>query len=195
MLIDPLDEIIKNSYKNFHSRGLDYICLRRSRHLTQKYYFFDGDVTQIPEVVNPHNHRYDFETVVLAGEIKNSIWTETGELGGDPYVRREWRTPLNGGNGFSGSEVCFLKEASAETYQAGSLYHCDADQIHTLSIQSSQAVALINQFVDVVPDDEPTQTYFRDAGSSLSLDGLYERFTRDEILSRIAVIRSLSGLS
>lgn len=62
-----MEEVIANSFKDFHSKGLDYICLRRSPVLTTKLYFFDGDVSKLPEVVNPHDHRYDFSTVCLSG--------------------------------------------------------------------------------------------------------------------------------
>lgn len=36
-------EVLANSYRDFHAKGLDYICLKRSFKETLKLYFFDGD--------------------------------------------------------------------------------------------------------------------------------------------------------
>lgn len=59
--------LIQNSYRDFHAKGLDYVCLKRTPDHTVKVYFLDGDVSKVPEVVNPHDHRYAFETTVLSG--------------------------------------------------------------------------------------------------------------------------------
>ena len=49
-----IDNVIENSFKNFHAKGLDYICLSRTPQLTLKLYILDGDASESPEVVNPH---------------------------------------------------------------------------------------------------------------------------------------------
>lgn len=66
----PMDYVIANSFKDYHVKGFDYICLQRSPRETVKLYFFDGDVSKMPEVVNPHDHRYDFDTVCLSGAVE-----------------------------------------------------------------------------------------------------------------------------
>ena len=57
-----MEEVLANSFRDFHAKGLDYVCLKRRPSETVKLYFFDGDVSKLPEVVNPHDHRYDFST-------------------------------------------------------------------------------------------------------------------------------------
>ena len=38
-----IDDIQANSYRDFHAKGLDYLCIRRDLELTLKVYFFDGE--------------------------------------------------------------------------------------------------------------------------------------------------------
>lgn len=110
---ERIQTIIANSFKNFHAKGLDYICLKRTPEHTRKAYFLNGDVTKLPDVVNPHDHRYHFNTTVVTGTMSNSQYVES---------------------------------------DSGIVYQ-----------QSNKA-----------PD----------------LDGLYDRFTADDVLDRLAVLRS-----
>lgn len=54
---------------------------KRTPEHTRKVYFFDGKVSQLPEVVSPHDHRYDFTTTVLAGVMSTSTLPRDGQLG------------------------------------------------------------------------------------------------------------------
>lgn len=184
MLYDPIETIIENSFKNFHSKGLQYLCLRRTPHLTQKVYFFEGDVSKLPEVVNPHDHRYDFETHVLAGTVENRFYCSEQDPH-SPYTHfmREWRTPLNGGTGFGDEAIpCFVKVVESNTYNSGQSYFCKATDIHTLQIHADQTVLLLNQFEDRKLRCRPTHTFF-ETDEKPVLTGLYEKFTADEIIS------------
>lgn len=181
--------VIANSYKNFHTKGLDYICLMRSSKLTRKVYFFDGDVSKLPEVVNPHDHRYDFNTVVLAGEMSNSLYTPSSITTDPMYNMFEWRTPLNGGAGFTFKREMRLRETTRHMYSSVGRqeYYMLADEFHTIRMHSDQALLLLDQYEDVVPIDAPTTTFMKEKQAP-SLDGLYERFTEDEILKRLKVL-------
>jgi hypothetical protein len=181
-----IENIIANSYKNFHARGLDYICLRRSQKHTQKVYFFDGDASKLPDVVNPHDHRYHFNTTVITGVMSNSEYLESAN--GKIHQEFEWRTPLNGGNGFTWKGEVRLLETQRRSYNQYERYAMSAKQFHTIRVLSDQAIIVLDQFEDVVPLDKPTRTFMQDK-SAPSLDGLYERFTTDEILSRIQILR------
>lgn len=46
-----LDSVLANSYKDFHCKGLDYICLQRKPFLTIKAYFFEDAIVDLPEWV------------------------------------------------------------------------------------------------------------------------------------------------
>lgn len=186
--LDPVEAIIKNSYKNFHTRGLDYICLRRSAHQTVKAYMFDGDENDLSEVVNPHDHRYNFDSYVLAGEVRESKYIEA--VDGSPVRKREWLTPLNGGQGFGDDTEAFLKKTSSSIYNQGARYSSRANEVHTLHILSGQSLVIITQHEDVLPIGVPTSTYFQ-GDDKPSLNGLYEQFNADDILKRTALIQSL----
>jgi hypothetical protein len=74
MIVDDLDTVASNSFRNFHAKGLDYLCLHRSPELTIKAYFYSGNIG--PEVVCPHDHRYPFSTHILAGESGHKRYTD-----------------------------------------------------------------------------------------------------------------------
>lgn len=194
-----LDEVLENSYKNFHSKGLDYICLKRSETHTQKLYFFDGDVSKLPEVVNPHDHRYDFTTICITGEVENIIYESAlhpqlyGERPVDTYQAFLYRTPLNGGDGFTWWKECQLYERSRKGYGPGDTYFMSSAERHTIRMRKNETVILLNQFEDVVPVGFPTKTYVLGADKEPpSLDGLYDRFTADEVIAKLERLKERS---
>jgi hypothetical protein len=183
-----IQTIIDNSFKNFHTRGLDYICLRRTPEFTRKVYFFDGDASKLPEVVNPHDHRYHFMTKVVTGVMSNSHYLrhEAGEV----YNEFEWNTPLNGGDGFTWKREARLLEKKRVAYVPGQGYFMRAEEFHTIRIHSDQAVIMLNQDEDVVPVGVPTITFMKDRQAP-SLSGLYDRFTADEVIARLKTLETL----
>lgn len=188
-----IDTIIEHSYRNFHTKGFDYLCIHRSPEITQKIYFFDGDVSDLPEVVNPHDHRYDFETWCLAGEVENIVYGSPFSIGfgEQAYQKFSYRTPLNGGDGFTwvGEEVLAIDER--RSYTVGRNYKMLADQIHTIRMARPDTVLLLNQYQDVVPIDQPTHTYTLSSEPPILDDGLYEKFTRDQVVAKFALLSDL----
>lgn len=73
-LIDSADptEMAAHSFRNYHVRGADYLCLHRTPRLTVKAYFF-AEVwhNRMGYAVWPHTHRYAFEHWTLKGTIRN----------------------------------------------------------------------------------------------------------------------------
>lgn len=186
-----LDQVLANSYHDFHAKGLDYVCLRRSPVETLKLYFLDGDVSKLPEVVNPHDHRYPFRTWIAAGSGQN-IWYDEGS--GKTFNRFRYRTPLNGGGGFEwDSEVC-LRERGRLTFTAGEQYFMSHDQIHTIRMLENETVLFLAQYEDAVPLTVPTKTFCL-SDSPPSLDGLYSRFTADELFARLNRFEARTGYS
>lgn len=184
-----VEEIIANSFRDYHVKGFDYICLRRSPFQTVKLYFFDGDVSKLPEVVNPHDHRYDFKTVCVAGAVENR-WYRQGLEGPEGYRNYqvfEYETPLNGGGGFRWSNCCSLALLRKKLYRRGGSYLMNFDEIHTIRMVESETVLCVVQFEDKVAS-APTHTYSMDKDPP-SLTGLYNRFTSDEVLQRISKLR------
>ena len=184
--------VLANSYKNFHVKGFDYICTQRSENLTLKYYFFDGDVSKMPEVVNPHDHRYDFRTTVLNGSMVDYRFQQVAmdRPFGQVFNKFKYMTPLNGGNGFTYDGEIRLNRTASKRLENGFQLFSPAEQIHTISMREDHTVIRLEQQRDVVPLDQPTTTFSFDEVMPDST-GLYERFTVDEVIDRLHQIIGL----
>ena len=188
-------EVLANSYRDFHAKGLDYICLKRSFKETLKLYFFDGDSSRTPEVVNPHDHRYAFDTFVVSGEVANvEYWADPL---GKHYNRFHWMTPLNGGAGFKYADQVKLSEKSRSIFSATNHfvpqgYGMPSWGIHTLRVLSDRTVLFLRQYEDSVPLSSPTSTYC--LGNEPKLDGLYRRFDADSVVKRLLEFGDRTGV-
>lgn len=199
-----IDQIVANSYKDFHVKGFDYICIKRSPEETIKLYFFDGDVSKMPEVVAPHDHRYNFDTWVLAGTSENvwykkikSTWANDRDWRniGREFNRFSYMTPLNGGGGFKFDGTDRLFEIARKRYgrneecsDYGMLWH----ELHTIRIASNETVLMLRQYEDIVPLNSATFTYC--LGDPPALGGLYSRFTPDEVLDKLDLFEDRTGM-
>jgi hypothetical protein len=180
-----MDDILANSVKDYHVKGFDYICLKRTPDETVKLYFFDGDVAKLPEVVNPHDHRYDFHTTCLAGSVTNRNFRRDGSPGScKRYQRFEWMTPLNGGAGFRWAGEVDLVETQSQTVEAGGGYYMRSHGLHTIRLNQSGTILMLRQFEDIVPLDVPTQT-FTQSKEPPDVSGMYGKFTADQVMSRL----------
>lgn len=186
-----VDEIVQNSFKDFHQKGFDYLCLRRSPEETVKLYFFEGDVAKLPEVVAPHDHRYDFETWVAAGAVENVWFRRSLDGTGQVFNWFEYRTPLNGGDGFEFAGEEQLIEKARARFGVGQSYFMNAEDLHTIRIAGNETVLMLVQFEDRVGLEYPTSTFFRDAAPKL--DGLYSRFTSDEVIKKLQMFEQKTG--
>lgn len=193
--IDPIEKMVENSYRNFHAKGFDYLCLHRTPELTIKAYFFDRPIDVSPEVVCPHDHRYPFITSVLAGEAGHYRYTRANPRGDlanysmERYQRFDWNTPLNGGSGFTWRGDAYLWRSHQERYRAGRAYHCHADEIHTIVIDKPDTVLLLYQMEDVVPVGQPTSTWVPGSDREPpALAGLYDRMTEDRAVQLLGVL-------
>jgi len=209
--MDDIETICVNSFRNFHTRDFDYLCLSRTPELTRKVYFFDGDLASLPELVIPHDHRYPFVTTVLSGAVKNKTFMRIDPAKANPkaiqayladglrelprWDRFEYMTPLNGGNGFqwAGEDLLF-EHAPTWSYTRHKHYHSSATDIHTLDIRCEGTVIMLEQLADEVPLDQPTNAWRR-AGDRTppNLSGLYDRMTPDHAMKRIGQFLDLIG--
>lgn len=178
------ENLVASSIKDYHVKGFDYICLHRSPDLTVKLYFFDGDINQMSEVVNPHDHRYDFDTHVITGSFTDFSFVEDDD--GEVFQKFKYRTPLLGGNGFTWNDEVKLKKVSeVTTKKGGSLTH-DAEDFHTIRINEKDTVLCLLQYSDK-PNLESTWT-FTNEKQAPDLNGLYTKFTTDQIMTRLTSI-------
>jgi hypothetical protein len=190
-----LEEIVSNSYKDFHAKGLHYICLSRNPFSTVKAYFFEGDITNSAEVVVPHNHRYDFVTEVLAGTLVDKEYKEVQEPNLGLALRKaqkwDYMTPLNGGKGFQWNKETNLWWHSEKERTKGQSLFSPANKIHTINVKSD-TVLLLTQLRDIVPSNEPTAAYsFGTKEAKPDTSGLYKRFTIDEVKSYLEKLKKL----
>ena len=190
-ITDP-DLMINNSFKNFHAKGLDYVCIKRSPSYTLKVYLMDGDASKLPEVVNPHDHRYSFKTTVLAGEMVDYRFDQS-EDEGELYNAFDYRTPINGGEGFAHRGVERLKQSVSNVLCKGSTLVTSHKRLHTIGMKSDQTVLMLEQFEDKVPLDVATSCWspVGKAEPNNENSGLYERFTEEELFGRVDLINRL----
>lgn len=193
-LLEP-DEVmipllLQSSFKNFHTKGFEYICLFRSPEYTIKMYIFEGDVAKLPEVVNPHDHRYKFNTLVLHGEMVDYRFAFT-PLGGEVYQAFDYMTPLNGGNGFTFRGEERLTKAEAVILRKEDMLLTGAHHLHTIQMIGTQNVLILEQFGDEIPIDKPTSTWVRVGEPKPDLSGLYEKFTLGEFMDRLKQVKEL----
>lgn len=191
----PMETVVANSFRDYHVKGFDYVCLKRSPTETVKLYFFDGDVSKLPEVVNPHDHRYDFRTIVVAGQSQN-VWyreaspRESAKGQGEFFERFAYDTPLLGGGGFVHVGQTRLVESQRGSYDAFQKYNMRYSEIHTIRMMKDRSVLCLVQREDRVTD-RPTLTFVR-GQKAPTLTGLYNRFTPDAIGDRMSQLAELA---
>jgi hypothetical protein len=189
---ETVSTVRQNSIKNMHVKGLNYICLGRTNRLTDKFYFFEGDVRHAHEVVNPHDHRYNFVTNILSGSVKNTNFETTKNGVGQTYQKFNFMTPMNGGDGFNWVEEVSLKKLKSVVRGVGRSYIQSYFQIHTIQIMEPDTVLNLKQFEDEIDIYKPTATFTKDKEPP-SLSGLYEKFTNDEIVKYLKRIKQLGA--
>lgn len=175
------EAMLEYSFRDFHIKGFDYVCLWRSPQLTTKAYFFDGIEKDLPEMVCPHDHRYCSSTEVIAGSVGNYEYKVTDGTG-DVMQRFAYRTPLNGGDGFTWEREEKLRLWRMSVYQKGDdPYVMQHDAIHTIRVVEN-TILLLKQFSDVPVEHTTTWTRSKEP---INLSGLYNRFTADQLMRRI----------
>lgn len=194
-----VDEMISNSFRDYHVKGFDYICIKRSDRHTVKVYFFDEPFVHMPEVVQPHDHRYRFRTTVAAGRVRNIVYqTMADRLDRNDIVYNEFEylSPLNGWNGFTYKQRTKLAPFSIQDSIRGQCYSQQPKEIHTIRIMQPDTILILDQYEDELALDKPTRFFSRDDAAP-NLSGLYNKFTPDQLLARLATLdsRLLYGLT
>lgn len=186
-------EILENSYKDFHAKGLHYLCLQRTELVTVKAYFFEGDVTQAPEIVVPHNHRYDFLTEVIEGRLTDYTYYEIIPPGANRdtrlYNKFDFFTPLNGGTGFKWKKPVLLQKNYPVIIKPGERLFRNAETIHTISVKPD-TILLLTQHKDRNPINIPSQAY-SDADRELfpNTAGLYDSMDADSAIGYLKLLQ------
>lgn len=120
-------------------------------------------------------------------------WRETASpgRGAATFNRFEYRTPLNGGNGFTFDRETMLRPESSPGYSVGDRYLCAFDQIHNLAGVRPGTVIVLSQYVDIPAVGHPTHTYSR-GKEPPALSGLYDKHRPDQIVARLRQLERLA---
>lgn len=186
-------QVIDTSYRNYHTTGFDYICLKRSPEYTAKLYILDGDASKLPEVVNPHDHRYYFRSTCLAGRMADYRFQKDHR--GEVFNAFDYFTPLNGGPGFVWRGEERLLKSDARFLHRGDSLNTAATDLHTIQMAGNQTVILLEQYEDVVPLDLPTSCWSRAGEPKPDATGMYDRFTVDQLKARLKQVKPLLNRS
>jgi hypothetical protein len=188
-------KILESSFKNFHAKGLHYLCLQRTELVTVKAYFFEDEIAGAHDVVIPHNHRYDFVTECLSGHLTDIPYEECNPGHGEAriYNKFNFHTPLNGGEGFVWEKpVCLLTPTYKRSYvKPGQRLYKKAEEIHTIQVKPD-TIILLTQLQDREEKDVPSKAYqIADADMFPNTSGLYDKMDSDTAYNLLANIETL----
>lgn len=149
-----IEKAAQHSRLDHHTVGLDYLNLQRSDKFTLKLYLLAPNTNNNSGfLVHPHTHRYEFNTVVLAGRVENVVFVDPGNksIPGDllnfPMVRHEY-SPEGISGKPKGTWLCHQIDDSG-VYNAGEAYYLKTDQIHTLRTSKWPTLLCLSQFADL----------------------------------------------
>lgn len=180
--------MFQNSYRDYHAKGLDYLCLHRSEGLTIKAYFLN--VPQGMNIVNPHDHAYNFHTFILKGKLANLLYKE-GE--GEIWNKFHYRPSLSRNRRFVIDSSTKLKLVRDDQYCIGTGYYMVRDEIHTIQSLAPDTVMLLYQYqTPSAKKDEGTFLYTKE-GNPPSTDSLYRTFSDVEMAERVKDLRKIVG--
>lgn len=165
-----IDALKKNNIR-FYYFGLGFIQLKMDE--TWRLHFYNAKLPGITEDV--HNHRYDFKSRILAGEITNYRYSV---LDGESHIIENVscdeakKAPSLG-------KLCRLDLETAYRYREGSFYHMKDTAFHR--VQSDYCVTLIErtprmkEFAQVItPVGQPTVCPFSKKVDDETMWGIIE---------------------
>lgn len=137
-LVKILDEMKSDTIQNYILAGLESSLLENG-----KVRYFENSRDH-QDSITPHSHRFDFTCLVIAGYVKNLVWSETYmETRGDFFESSSVELDTEGLPGK------YLKREkgrnwwvySTTKYHAGQCYSMEADEVH--SIQFSRGAKVL----------------------------------------------------
>ncbi len=201
-LLDQLqvDDAIRNSYKNWHVKGVDYLCLYRSPQLTIKVYKCPAELQSenknTKTILNPHTHLYNSHIVVLMGEceIVTFDYHKRSHQSGEPKeVNHNFTThnlfyhtskfgPRAKQAGFRFESTGHLIEKQVTKITEQQSLYMKADEIRSFRT-IGETYLLIFQY-NTIPFNVDTDLYVQTATPPI-LDELYQTFNESEIVNFI----------
>lgn len=143
--ISDLRELANNSVFNHHTNGMIYLCLKRSERETFKIYYCNN--VGNPNggyLVNPHNHRYEFNSTILKGELHHLRFKESNQHG--EFVTKNkynWQTKQLEELG----KTCLYPYRDDHCIE-NSTYWVSTNEIHTLKLLTPVVIIGLTQYED-----------------------------------------------
>lgn len=137
-LINILDEMKSDTIQNYIIAGLESSLLENG-----KVRYFENSRDH-QDSIAPHSHRYDFTCLVIAGYVKNLVWSKTCmKARGDLFESSVMELDTEG---LPGRYIKSPKGRdwwiySTTKYHAGQCYSMEADEVH--SIQFSRGAKVL----------------------------------------------------
>lgn len=138
-MLKSLKEIDYDWLKNNHTRiyffGLGFIQVKIDE--TYRLHFY---IPELPSFVDhPHNHRYDFESLILKGSFTNNIYKE---IPGSDFIIQEDSCA----EGFIPSKAprkSSFELVSSLSYKEGESYHMNHEVFH--SVKATRCITLLKR--------------------------------------------------
>lgn len=133
MVIFDID-FLKNNCKRLYFFGLGFIQVKLNE--SERVHFYTNVFQKTTMKEEVHNHRYDFESTILKGEITQEIFSCNLDDQGISWVTKETCNPVTKKE-FE-RQRCTIKLLQRHTFCLGSSYWTDHDTLHR--VESSNAI-------------------------------------------------------
>jgi hypothetical protein len=187
-----IDYMVENSIKDFHFKGLNYICFQFMPHLTIRLYVIEPSEPVDTKNVNIHNHLYDSQILVLTSSIKNNVYKK---IKGDEYNHYYLTSALCPTNESKKIKLdtlgkCGLEKVKSIELFSGDTHFQDHTEIHNVENDTTKLTAFM---VFEFPTVKHNSILFskKDFGKTIPTENCYNRFTAKEIREIVNDVLSL----
>ena len=161
---------------NHHVNGLNYLCLMRSSELTVKIYYIPEEKNiHYGHLVNPHNHRYEFDSEVISGRVVHSRFKKVSGARMIEYMY-DFKTAQTAPCG-----ACDLIRIDEENHFPGGKYFVDTSEIHSIKT-FGPTVIYLTQYADSNDDSRlyiPIESKIVHGNSKIMTIDEYENIARE----------------
>jgi len=177
-----LDFLVKNSIKDFHFKGLNYICFQFLPHLTIRLYIIEPQEQLDTKNVNIHNHLYDSQILVLTNTLVNNVYKQ---VPGDEYNHYYLTSALAVGNASGKIKLDSLGKTGLElvrsiTLNPGNTHFQDSEEIHNVENDVTKLTAFMVFEYPTVKDNSILFTT-KDYTDTIPTPNAYNKYTHYEI--------------
>jgi hypothetical protein len=187
-----IDYMVEHSIKDFHFKGLNYICFQFMPHLTIRLYVIEPTQPVDTKNVNIHNHLYDSQILVLTNNIKNNVYKKIEGDDYNYYYLTSALCPTNETGKIKLEKLgkCNLELVNCVELFAGDTHFQDSAEIHNVENDVTKLTAFM---VFEFPTIKNNSVLFsrKDYGTTIPTDNCYNRFTADEIQKLISKVVSV----